>query len=255
MNKVEKYKELIQEAATLINRRVTSTDMDFQKWKSSVDRMLAKEFGTDSREHELFRKRHFCTPVVGADDDRPQEPACVRDIELTQKELQDYLNELLGEEENANAIQVQAKEYDMFLSHAVNDKISYVNELYDVIRTLGIKVFYDSTAITWGDNWKDKIMEGLHSSEFAIVVLSEQFFDREWTERELYELLAQQNENKQKLVLPLLYDITIKQLKEKHPQLGDIQCISTLTYSNEKIAILLAKELIKRYKAIGGRKP
>ncbi len=178
MNKVEKYKELIQTAAALISRRVTSTDMDFQQWKSSVDRMLAKEFGTNSREHELFRKRRFCTPVVGANDDRPQEPACVRDIELTQKELQDYLNELLSEEENVNAIQVQAKEYDVFLSHAANDKISYVNELYDVIRTLGITVFYDSTAITWGDKWKEKIIEGLHSSEFAIIVLSEQFFDR-----------------------------------------------------------------------------
>lgn len=85
MNKVEKYKELIQTAAALISRRVTSTDMDFQQWKSSVDRMLAKEFGTNSREHELFRKRRFCTPVVGADDDRPQEPACVRDIGLPKK--------------------------------------------------------------------------------------------------------------------------------------------------------------------------
>lgn len=35
-------------------------------------------------------------------------------------------------------------------------QISYVNELYDVIRTLGITVFYDSTAITWGDKWKEK---------------------------------------------------------------------------------------------------
>ena len=254
MNKVEKYKELIQTAAALISRRVTSTDMDFQQWKSSVDRMLAKEFGTNSREHELFRKRRFCTPVVGADDDRPQEPACVRDIELTQKELQDYLNELLSEEENVNVIQVQAKEYDVFLSHAAIDKISYVNELYDVIRTLGITVFYDSTAITWGDKWKEKIIEGLHSSEFAIIVLSEQFFDREWTERELHELLEQQNENKQKLVLPLLYGITLEQLTKKYPQLGEIQCISAMTYSKEKIAILLAKELIKRYKAIGGKK-
>ena len=42
MNKVEKNKELIQTAAALISRRVTSTDMDFQQWKSSVDRMLEK---------------------------------------------------------------------------------------------------------------------------------------------------------------------------------------------------------------------
>lgn len=85
MNKVEKYKELIQTAAALISRRVTSTDMDFQQWKSSVDRMLAKEFGTNSREHELFRKRRFCTPVVGADDDRPQKPAVFATLSLPKK--------------------------------------------------------------------------------------------------------------------------------------------------------------------------
>ena len=61
-------------------------------------------------------------------------------------------------------------------------------------------------------------------------------------------------ENKQKLVLPLLYGITIEQLTKKYPQLGEIQCISAMTYSKGKIAILLAKELIRRYKAIGGKK-
>lgn len=122
-----------------------------------------------------------------------------------------------------------------------------------IFAVTGICLFYDSTAITWGDKWKEKIIEGLHSSEFAIIVLSEQFFDREWTERELHELLEQQNENKQKLVLPLLYGIIIEQLTKKYPQLGEIQCISAMTYSREKIAILLAKELIKRYKAIGGK--
>lgn len=42
MNKVEKYKELIQTAAALISRRVTSTDMDFQQWKSSVGSDVGK---------------------------------------------------------------------------------------------------------------------------------------------------------------------------------------------------------------------
>ena len=38
------------------------------------------------------------------------------------------------------------------------------------------------------------------------------------------------------------------ELKEKYPTLGDIQAITTKDYTKSEIAILLAKELIKRYK-------
>lgn len=53
-----------------------------------------------------------------------------------------------------------------------------------------------------GDNWKDKILNGVKKAKFAIIVISENFFDREWTERELNELLSRQNRNGQKLILP-----------------------------------------------------
>ena len=75
------------------------------------------------------------------------------------------------------------------------------------------------------------------------------FFGREWTEKELNEFLNQQNESGQKIVLPLLHEISLDELKEHYPQLGDIQCINTKDYSKEEITILLAKELIKRYKS------
>ena len=53
---------------------------------------------------------------------------------------------------------------------------------------------------------------------------------------------------KQKIILPLLHNITVEQLKEKYPSLQYIQSISSNEYSTEQISILLAKELIKRYK-------
>lgn len=91
-------------------------------------------------------------------------------------------------------------------------------------------------------------MDGTANSEFAIIVISKNFFDREWTEKELGEFLNQQNESGQKIVLPLLHNITLNELKEHYPELEDIQCISSNDCSREEIVILLAKELIKRYK-------
>lgn len=77
-------------------------------------------------------------------------------------------------------------------------------------------------------------------------MISENFFNREWTERELSEFLKRQNKDGQKIVLPLIHNITLDQLKEKYPEMGDIQAISTDRYCKEDIAILFAKELIKR---------
>lgn len=140
------------------------------------------------------------------------------------------------------------KQYDVFISHARKDKNDYVNELNEAVKKLGISIFYDTDVISWGDNWKQVILNGTKSSEFAIIVISNNFFDREWTEKELNEFLIQQNENQQKTVLPLLYGITLDELKAHYPELGDIQCLSTSDFDIDDIVILLAKELIKRYK-------
>ena len=60
--------------------------------------------------------------------------------------------------------------------------------------------------------------------------------------------MSRQNTSGQKIVLPLLYGITLEELKEHYPELEDIQCINSDDYSKEEITIFLARELIKRYK-------
>lgn len=142
---------------------------------------------------------------------------------------------------------VMRKQYDVFISHANKDKLDYVDALYSAIKRLGVTIFYDSEEISWGDNWKEVILQGVEKSEFAIVVISERFFGREWTERELNELLQRQNENGQKIILPLLHGLSFNDLKGKYPELEFIQSISSEKPA-EEIVILLAKELIKRYK-------
>ena len=143
----------------------------------------------------------------------------------------------------------ELKKYDVFLSHADKDKLNYVDEFYEVLRKLGISIFYDSDSISWGDNFKQAIIDGTKISEFAIIIISENFFDREWTELELKNFLTRQNETGQKIVLPLLYDISIEKMKEKYPSLEEIQVIETNKYTKEEIVILFAKELIKRIKS------
>ena len=63
------------------------------------------------------------------------------------------------------------------------------------------------------------------------------------TTDKLEKLLSVLPEGYKDLDLASLYD-----LKAKYPDVGDIQCISTDKYSKDQVTVLLAKELIKRYK-------
>lgn len=141
-------------------------------------------------------------------------------------------------------------QYDVFISHANRDKDDFVEELYQAINMLGINIFYDKDVIDWGDDWKNKLLDGTKRSEFAIIVISENFFDREWTEKELVEFLGRQNRSGQKLILPILHNITLTQLQEQYPSVADIQAIDSKKYTCDQIAIMFARQLIKRLKNI-----
>ena len=139
-------------------------------------------------------------------------------------------------------------EYDVFISHANIDKKDLIEELYQSLSRLGVSIFYDKESLEWGDNWKERILNGTRKAEFAIIVISDNFFGREWTERELSEFLNRQNRNGQKLILPILHNITINQLYEKYPTVADLQAIESSKYTCDQIAIMFARQLIKRLK-------
>lgn len=163
--------------------------------------------------------------------------------QILKESIMDSVSDIEYKEENH-----MQKEYDVFVSHANMDKLDYVDALYESIKKLGIKIFYDKEEISWGDNWKEKILNGTKCSEFAIIVISKNFFGREWTEKELSEFLNRQNKNGQKIILPLVHEIELEELSKRYPKLSELQVLRTCDITIERITILLAKELIKRYK-------
>lgn len=139
--------------------------------------------------------------------------------------------------------------YDVFISHANADKAEYVNELKLSLDKLKIKIFYDKDELEWGDEWKKKLIEGVEKAEFAIIVISSNFFGREWTEKELKEFLNRQNLKGQKIILPILYGITVEELRAKYPAVADLQVLESSKYTCDEIALKFAAQLIKRLKA------
>lgn len=253
----KQLQKLINEIDTMLEKKVNPrTSQDFNAWHLRAEGFLKRTFGKNSDEYQRFTNLLFSPRVFGMYDDIDELSieACAEDLRNCRTHFQVYLEEYTdsGEYKNTsetrNKSAVNYKEYDVFISHANKDKKVYVEELNDVIKRLGINVFFDKESISWGDDWKKVILDGTARSEFAIIVISENFFDREWTEKELNEFLSRQNETGQKIVLPLLLGISGNQVMKKYPSLESIQYISSEDYSKEEIAILLAKELIKRYK-------
>ncbi|MBR2892122.1 MAG: toll/interleukin-1 receptor domain-containing protein [Bacilli bacterium] len=140
------------------------------------------------------------------------------------------------------------KEYDVFISHANLDKVDYVSDLKKSISKLNVNVFYDADEIEWGDEWEKRILDGIEKSRFAILVLSKNFFGRTWTEIELSSFLSKQNSNKQKIILPLLYGVTLDEVLMKYPFLSKIHFIDSEKYSIDEVTILFARQLIKDLK-------
>lgn len=134
---------------------------------------------------------------------------------------------------------MNSKSYNVFISHASKDKLSYVDKLVRAIEETGLSVFYDTESIAWGDSISSKVEEGLNNCDRAVVVISKNFFDRKWTEYELMTLLQRQNSEGRKIIMPILHRITKRQFVRHYPELSDIK----FKYSKNTSCNGLAKQL------------
>jgi hypothetical protein len=101
--------------------------------------------------------------------------------------------------------------YDVFISHAVEDKIPFVTELCCRLKKEGLSIWYSGAELNSGDSISRAIDEGLDNSRYGIVVLSPNYLAKNWPLREFYLLLAREK-NGEKVILPVLFNITPEEL-------------------------------------------
>jgi len=133
--------------------------------------------------------------------------------------------------------------YDVFISHASEDKDEIVRPLAYALRKEGLKVWYDEFELKIGDSLRRKIDMGLSRSKFGIVVLSNNFIKKGWTNYELDGIITKANTGEQ-VVLPIWHNITKKEVIAFSPSLADKLARNTSSYTVEEIATEIA-ELIR----------
>lgn len=128
------------------------------------------------------------------------------------------------------------EKYDVFISHASEDKESFVRELADTLmKDYNIKVWYDEFSIKWGDSLRKSIDKGLKSSKFGIVIISKSFIKKGWTNYEL-DGLFQKEMTYGKTILPIWHDITKDEVQDFSPSLAGRKALNTSMYTIKEIA-------------------
>ena len=140
------------------------------------------------------------------------------------------------------------EEYDVFVSHAYEDKESFVDEFVEALRSQGLKVWYDTDKLKWGDSMREKIDKGLSKSRYGVVVLSPNYIaeHKYWTKAELNGLFQVETVNG-KTILPIWHNLTKKQVTEYSPIIADRKAMTTALMTPAEIA----EELMKLFKPNG----
>lgn len=136
----------------------------------------------------------------------------------------------------------QPKSRDVFVSHASEDKDTFVRPLAVALRSLGVSVWYDEFSLRLGDSLSRSIDKGLTSSRFGLVVISPHFIEKPWPEYELRGLLAREIQEG-RVILPMWHGVTRQQVVAFSPPLADKVALNTAGLSAQDVAIQLLQEV------------
>src|SRR5262245_14469770 len=98
--------------------------------------------------------------------------------------------------------------YDSFIYHASEYKEHFVRPLAEALRKENLEVWYDEFALKLGDSIRRSLDKGLSQSRFGVVVLSNAFFDKQWTQYELDGFVEREMKGRDKVILPIWHGIT-----------------------------------------------
>lgn len=206
-----------------ITKKITDKNAQKIRYQNQLDRELKSE---RTRQQQADRRRQ--------QEELRHQQQITAELRI-QKEL--------SQTSNQTDSMINTKDLDFFISHASEDKESFVRPLAEKLIELGLNVWYDEFKLKIGDSLRRSIDNGLKSSKFGIVVLSSSFFAKNWTQYELDGLVTKEM-NGVKVILPIWHKVSKDEVVSYSPTLADKVALNTSLMSIDEIAKEL-KELIE----------
>lgn len=200
-----------------------------------VQQRIAKSNAEDRRKEAETRRKEAAASLERQ-----------RDSERRIQELEAQLSERIatGIPLGKLIAEGESETYDVFISHASEDKADFVSELANAARGKGLRIWYDEFSLNWGDKLRRSIDRGLSGSYFGVVVLSESFFKKEWPQIELDALMEKEVTGTGR-ILPIWHKITRDEIMRYAPSLSGTLALRSSDLTTEEIAERLAEMVAK----------
>lgn len=132
------------------------------------------------------------------------------------------------------------RRFDVFISHATEDKDEIVRPLAHALHDEGLSVWFDEFELKVGDSLRRKIDYGLANSRFGVVVLSKAFFAKNWAQYELDGLVTREMADGSQVILPIWHGISKDEIIRSSPSLADKLALRTSDLTVAEIAAEIA---------------
>ncbi|EOR02192.1 TIR domain-containing protein [Acinetobacter sp. ANC 3926] len=216
---------------------------ELQKKKTEIHNKLLKENQNLAKAEELERKKLEALVKKQQKEEIEHQKKLKREIDAIKVSTRHITN--VTASPYLDSVPEVEVEYDLFISHASEDKEDFVRPLAETLQQLGIKVWYDEFSLRVGDSLRRKIDSGLKNSRYGTVVLSEAFIKKDWTQYELDGLVAREM-NGHKMILPIWHKISKTDVINYSPNLADKVALNTSINTIQEIADQLADVILER---------
>lgn len=106
-------------------------------------------------------------------------------------------------------------------------------------------MWFDEIKIKVGQSIRQEIEKGIAHARFGVVILSPDFFAKQWTQAELDALFSKKMSTGDNLILPIWHRITRDQVQEQSPLLAGILALNTSLNTLDEIADSIA-DVVRR---------
>jgi hypothetical protein len=134
---------------------------------------------------------------------------------------------------------VPQHQWDVFLSHASEDKDDFARPLATALKAKGLHVWFDEFTLRVGDSLRRSIDKGLAGARFGIVLISPKFLEKEWPQKELDALMGRESHGV-KVILPVWHNVDAAYVRRFSPLLADRLASSSARGLDHVVADLLA---------------
>ena len=249
---VAKLKQLYSIERTITNSTSTSSLRSKQQQMTRLSDGIAK---IQNKKADLLKKLADQDTRLGIANGllaKEEEAERKKAIDAEQRREREQLNHQLritDELRNQHTLRqrptmqsIRPVKYDVFVSHASEDKEDFVKPLVIALQASGYKVWYDEFTLKVGDSLRRSIDAGLANSRYGIVIFSRAFFEKNWTQYEL-DGLVDREMNGHKVILPIWYLVTKDQVQAYSPSLADKKAINTSLSTLDEVVAQLAEVL------------